>query len=193
MASLLLVSVLQNKEDTFLGGGTQVLDKVRANIVGTVDFSFHAVGDGNTASRGSNKVSLVDDGIAKGSFKVLELPACDNVSLQVKGFKTALVVIRVSTVVASDALWLKTALVVIRMTAVVAGDAGDTLGRVVEHARELTVTSTDTSGGMLHHELLEGVTIQAHVVSIHVGDGLDFLVGKPHHVGGGRDLAEVLW
>lgn len=148
------------------------MDKVRVDIVGSGNSSFHAVGDGNAASRGTGEVSLVNDSRAHGIFELLELFGLDELLFKRDGFGKATVVIRVS--------------------APAAGDAGDTLSRVVEHGAELTVSSSNTGGGVLHDEPLEGVSVQAHVVAIDVGDRLDFFVGNPHHVGGRRNLVEVL-
>ena len=187
-----LVSVFQDEKDTFLGGGTEILDDERWGGGSGIDSTLQAVGNGNTASRGSSVLSVVDEGVADGGFKVAELGRGNDVTLKVDGLETAFVVIGVSAVVADNVVSLKTALIVIGVAAVVADNAGDTLGRVVHHASELAVSSAEgTSGGGTHDESLERVTFQAHVVSIHIGGGLDLVVGDPDHVVG-RDLGEIL-
>ena len=66
----LLVSVLQNEKDTFLGSGTEILDVERWGSGSSIDSTLHAVGNGNTASRSSGILSVGNEGVVEGGFKV---------------------------------------------------------------------------------------------------------------------------
>jgi hypothetical protein len=94
---LLLVTVFQDKDNTILRCSTHVLDQVALNDRGSRSRSFFAVRDGNTASRSSMVLSLLDDGRAQGVLKLFELFTFNKLLSQRNRFRKATVIMRVTT------------------------------------------------------------------------------------------------
>jgi hypothetical protein len=72
-----LVAIFQDEYNTILRSSTHILDQVALDGRGSRSRSFFAVGNGNTATRSSLVLCLLDDGITQRILKLLELFSLD--------------------------------------------------------------------------------------------------------------------